>query len=72
MEPCLDCGLPKVVCAALDRYKTAFGAFENGDLIEAHKAADDAVRLIEQYKSKRTIINRIELSDSDRLRLSGY
>jgi hypothetical protein len=72
MEPCAECGLPKIVCAALTIYQKAFSAYEEGNLSEAHKSADEAEALIKQYKVERGSINRIELSDSERLRLSGY
>ena len=72
MEPCAGCGLPKIVCAALTTYEKAFNAFETGDVSEAYKRADEARALINQYRARYTPVRRIELSDNERLRLSGY
>ena len=72
MEMCEECGLSKKICAALTMYRKAFSAYQAGDLSEAHTSADEATVLIQQYKAQRGSIKPIELSDSERLRLSGY
>lgn len=73
MNTCEDCGLPQKVCAALTMYANAFRSYENGDLAAAHKWADDAAAAIAEYKSQRGApFKKLELSDEERLRLSGF
>jgi hypothetical protein len=72
MESCAQCGLPKMICAALTIYQKALRAYEKGDLHEAHYRADEATDLVQQYKRRHRSLKPIDLSDTDRLRLSGY
>jgi hypothetical protein len=71
MEICSDCQLPKTVCSALEMYRKACGAYESDNLGDAREAGSAAAAFVSQYKAQRGSINRITLSDSDRLRLSG-
>jgi hypothetical protein len=72
MESCTECGLPKTICAALAIYQKALSAYEKGNFHEAHHRADEATDLVQQYKKRHGSLKPIDLSDSERLRLSGY
>jgi hypothetical protein len=72
MENCEECGLPKKVCAAVSMYRKALSAYEAGDLAEAHRCADDAALLIKEYKAQRSQLQPVELTDEERIRLSGF
>jgi hypothetical protein len=72
MKTCDECGLPQKVCEALTMYRNAFKSYEEGDLAAAHKSADGAALLIAGYRAEQQRpIKLYQLSDSDRLRLSG-
>ena len=54
-------------------YRSAFRCYEDGDHAAAHKLADQAAAAIAEYKAEHTTINKLyQLSDEDRLKLSGY
>ena len=70
---CEACGLPIQVCTALKMYRSAFRCYEEGDHAAAHKLADHAAAAIAEYKTEQTTTNKLyQLSDEDRLKLSGY